>query len=251
MTDRVHALVPAAGRGERFGAAGPKVLVPLCSRPALVWTLSRLVDAGVASLVVALPREHVEQAQLQVERWRPDLAERTSWIVGGAERQESVGRCLERSAASASDWILVHDGARAAIDPRDVAAVVSAAREHGAAILGRPVSDTLKRVVEGFVAATVDRSGLFRAETPQVCRREALERALAEARRRGHIATDECGLLEAAGVAVRAVVARFPNPKLTYPADTPLFEALLCSPSTADTEGSGGGAAPGLVGSAG
>ena len=95
-------------------------------------------------------------------------------------------------------------------------------------MLGRGASDTLKLVEQGVIVGTVDRSRVFRAETPQVFRRELLERAIEAALAVGFTATDEASLVERfPGMRVLAVEAVAPNPKLTTPADLPLVRALL------------------------
>ncbi len=222
---RLVALVPAAGRGERFGAATPKQLVRIAGRPSLTWTLERVLACGVDRLVVALPADPAAREGLEL----PDDP-RLVTTAGGATRQESVAACLAAAPGEPSDLVLVHDGARPAVAVADVHATVEAAVETGAAVLGRPLGDTLKRVRTGRILETVERAGLFRAETPQVFRRELFERALAAARRDGFAGTDEASLVERlGGVEIRAVVARWPNPKLTEPGDLELLAALLAS----------------------
>ena len=96
------------------------------------------------------------------------------------------------------------------------------------AVLGRTVSDTLKRVVDGRIVTTVERSQLFRAETPQVFRRNVLERAITAAAEARFVGTDEASLVERLpGARLVAVEAANVNPKVTTPADLPLVEALL------------------------
>ncbi|HVS02184.1 MAG TPA: 2-C-methyl-D-erythritol 4-phosphate cytidylyltransferase [Thermoanaerobaculia bacterium] len=220
----IHALIPAAGSGRRTGLAVPKQLLGVAGRPLLAWAVARLRAGGAARFVVALPPELVDRgAEILGEQ-----ADAVHFVAGGATRQESVQRCLAECAAAPDDAVLVHDAARPAVDPRDVAAVVAAASAADGAVLGRDVSDTLKRLVAGQIAATVDRSGLFQAETPQAFRRETLARAHAAAALAGFTGTDEASLVERLpGSRVVAVHARHPNPKLTWPADLPWLAALL------------------------
>ena len=228
----VHALLAAGGRGLRLGGELPKQLLEVAGRPVLVWALERLRAAAIERFVVAVPADLMPVA----ERTLAGLAG-VSLVIGGATRQDSVERALAASAAAPEDLVLVHDAARAAVHPEDVAATVAAAREHGGAVLGRPVTDTLKRVEGGRVAGTVPRDGLFRAETPQVFRRAVLEDAYASARTDGFHGTDECSLVERLPAAVVAAVpARHPNPKLTYAADLRWVELLL-RPGGAGVEG--------------
>jgi 2-C-methyl-D-erythritol 4-phosphate cytidylyltransferase len=222
---RFVALVPAAGRGERFGGEVPKQLVLVAGRPLLAWTVERLLACGPRRLTVAVPADLLERARDLVPH-----DSRLAWVAGGATRQESVALALAATAGSADELVLVHDGARPAVEPADVRATLQAARAAGAAVLGRRVEDTLKRLAGDLVRETLDRSQLFRAETPQVVRRDVLEQALRRAAADGFVGTDEVSLVERwGGVPIRAVEASAPNPKLTRPADLPLLAALLGS----------------------
>ncbi len=218
---KVVALVPAGGSGSRFGSATPKQFLTVAGRPLLAWTLSRLRAAGVDEIVVALP------AGVSLPEDAACAGVRTT--LGGPTRQASVANCVASALGSGDDLLLIHDGARAAVHPEDVArTIVAAAAASGGAILGRFVSDTLKRVQDGAVVETVDRATLFRAETPQVFRRAVFERALAAAARDGFEGTDEASLVERLPDAVvTAVAAAHANPKLTEPADLPVLVALL------------------------
>ncbi len=123
-------------------------------------------------------------------------------VPGGKERQDSVYNALKVLQKEADDWyiVLVHDGVRPLVDPAQVLQVVAAARRHGAAILGIPCQDTLKRVnPKGEVTATVDRQELWQVQTPQAFRAALLWRAYQDAMSRGFYATDEAALVEALG----------------------------------------------------
>lgn len=221
---RVHALVPAAGRGERFGGELPKQFIRVGGRTLVAWTVERLLDAGCASVVVALP----EGADEPLHGIRPDPKVRL--VVGAATRQASVVEALAVSSAAADDLVAVHDGARAALAASDFSATVTAAAAAGGAILGRRATDTMKRLAVERVVGTVDRELLFRAETPQVFRRGDLERALAAAKRDRFVGTDESSLVERLGdVVITAVEARRSNPKVTYPEDLGLVERILAA----------------------
>ncbi|HEV8239793.1 MAG TPA: 2-C-methyl-D-erythritol 4-phosphate cytidylyltransferase [Thermoanaerobaculia bacterium] len=226
----VHALIPAAGRGVRAGGALPKQLREVAGRPLVAWAVSRLRAAGVASCVVAAPADLLDAVTAALA----DEHE-VSVVVGGHTRQESVALALQASSAAPTDWIAVHDAARAAVHPDDVAAAFAVARDSDGAVLGRGVTDTVKRLEGGHVVATVDRATLFRAETPQVFRRELLERALARAAADGFVGTDESSLVERLpGIHVVAVTACFPNPKVTFASDLGWVESLLAATAAPD-----------------
>ena len=219
---RVHAVVPAAGRGLRFGGTLSKQFESIAGRPLLAWTVERLLAAGVDSVTVALPGD----VAVAPPDWLADP--RICTVAGGDSRQESVTAALAASPAEGRDLVLVHDGARPALAAADLLAVCQAALSADGAVLGRGASDTLKLVEQGVIVGTVDRSRVFRAETPQVFRRELLERAIEAALAVGFTATDEASLVERfPGMRVLAVEAVAPNPKLTTPADLPLVRALL------------------------
>lgn len=227
----VHAVVPAAGRGERYGGATPKQLVEIGGTPLVCWTVERLLEAGCASVTVAVRAEDLASADA---RLRPPAGERGSgevrFVAGGETRQDSVAAALAASPAGPGDLVAVHDGARPAFDLADFLATVAEAARRGGALLGRAVTDTVKRVEAGQVVETLDRRGLFRAETPQVFRREVLEHALEQARRDGFVGTDESSLVERlSGIEIALVEARRPNPKVTSPEDLALVTRILAS----------------------
>jgi 2-C-methyl-D-erythritol 4-phosphate cytidylyltransferase len=123
--------------------------------------------------------------------------------------------------------VLIHDAARPFVEPALIEAVAAAARRHGAALPVLAVVDTVKRVRDGFVVETLDRSELAGAQTPQGFRAELLARACAAAEARGLTLTDECLALELAGQPVCAVPGSPRNRKITTPADLEWAEELL------------------------
>jgi 2-C-methyl-D-erythritol 4-phosphate cytidylyltransferase len=134
---------------------------------------------------------------------------------------------MQQAPADFDGVVLVHDAARPFVEPALIDAVAAAASEHGAALPVLPVVDTVKRVRDGFVAETLDRSELFGAQTPQGFRFQLLVRAYAAGEAEGLTLTDECMAVEHAGQRVRAVPGSARNRKLTTPADLEWAEALL------------------------
>lgn len=224
------AVVVAAGRSVRMG--GPdKLFAPLGGRPLLEHSLVALAAAPEVDrivLVVAAANEP-EAAGLRMDRV-------VAVVPGGSHRGASVEagfRALEvlwaADAPAPSDRVvLVHDGARPFVTPVLVSAVATAAAVHGAAIPVVPVTDTLKRVVDGLVGMTVDRSGVVSAQTPQGVRASLLRRAFeafpASGARRF---TDEASLLDACTIPVHPIPGDPMNLKVTTPADLRHAEALL------------------------
>jgi len=144
-------------------------------------------------------------------------------VAGGEARADSVRAGLA-AVPDEAEVIVVHDAARPLADPSLFTAVVGAVREGGAvcAIPVLPVSDTLKRIADGLVTATVDRDGLVSVQTPQAFRASVLR----EAHRAGGRSTDDAGLVEQLGLAVHTIPGDPRNLKLTRPEDLGLAEAL-------------------------
>jgi 2-C-methyl-D-erythritol 4-phosphate cytidylyltransferase len=211
------ALVVAAGRGERLGSSGPKTLVELAGRPMLDWSLAALrAVEGIAEIVVALP------AGAQTP---PGCI----GVAGGEVRSASVRAAFEAAGASA-DVILVHDGARPLVTAALIKAVLRGLAGADCAIAAARVTDTVKEAdADGNVVRTLDRTRLWAVQTPQVFRREALERALALPAELIAAATDEAWLVEHAGGRVRVVEAPAENLKVTTPRDLHLAEQLLAA----------------------
>lgn len=147
---------------------------------------------------------------------------------GGAERQDSVRIALALVSAE-SDLVIVHDAARPLARPELFAACLAAAERAGGAIAAIPVADTLKRVAEGAITATIPRAGLWQAQTPQAFRRSILIAAHDRAASERTIATDDADLAERIGATVEVVESDAPNLKVTTQADLAMAEAILAS----------------------
>lgn len=216
---RVWAIVPAAGRAERFGAGLPKQYAPLLGRPMLEWSLRPLLaEARIEAIVVVVAAAD--------ERW-PALAShlgstRVQGATGGASRQASVLNGLRHLAdrASAEDWVLVHDAARPCLTAAELGALIDALVPGvGGAILAAPLVDTIKRERDGVTCETVAREGLWRALTPQAFRYTALLAALEAAARERVTVTDEAQAMERSGVQATLVQGSAFNIKVTQAID--------------------------------
>ncbi|MCK6479810.1 MAG: 2-C-methyl-D-erythritol 4-phosphate cytidylyltransferase [Planctomycetes bacterium] len=223
----VSVIVVAAGEGRRLGAAGPKALVPLAGRALFLHSLERLSSLpGLLEQVLVVPPgwgARVEETHAaDLRRWRVSRV-----VEGGARRQDSAAAGFA-AASPRAEVVLVHDAARPLVRPGDAARVAEAAARDGAALLAVPLSDTLKREGPGGrVAATLDRGGLWRAQTPQGFRREVYAAALERAMKEGGEATDDASLVERAGGAPTIVEGDPGNLKITTAADLRAAEALL------------------------
>jgi 2-C-methyl-D-erythritol 4-phosphate cytidylyltransferase len=218
------AILVAAGRGERMGASRPKAFLVLGGRPLLLRAAHAFeATAEVAGLVAVVPAGE-EGATRDLLRLVPKLK---AVVAGGATRQDSVRAGLAALPRDFDGVVLVHDAARALVEPELIAAVARAAAETGAAIPVLPLVDTIKRVRAGRVAETLDRAELAAAQTPQGFRRALLVEACDRAAREGAALTDEAMAVERLGHAVAAVPGSARNLKITTPQDLALAEQLL------------------------
>ena len=223
----IWAVVPAAGRGTRFGGGIPKQYLDVAGRPLLAHTLDALLShAAVAGVVVAVG---------EGDEWWPGWTEFAGKPVlactGGDSRAASVLAALERLPESvrADDFVLVHDAARPNLAQADLDRLLESGRaDPVGAILAAPVRDTLKRAGDdGGIDGTEPRERLWRALTPQLFRRLQLTRALQAAAAAGVEVTDEAMALERQGLRPLLVEGREDNFKVTTPADLARFEFEL------------------------
>ena len=211
----VACVLVAAGSGQRFGGALAKQFSCCAGKPVMRHAAEALAASGVMIQPVG--------DAVAIDAALAGLAHRPA-VPGGATRQASVLAGLEALAGAAPDVVLVHDAARPFIPPGTIAALLAALAGHGGAIPAVPVADTLKRGEAGRITGTVDRSGLFRAQTPQAFRYPlllALHRAAAAG------ATDDASVLEAAGHAVALVAGHEDNIKITWPEDLVRMARIL------------------------
>lgn len=219
-------VVPAAGRGRRFGADRPKQHVEIAGKSLLTWTLQRLAAHPlICGLVVVVA---ADDAGVQAESaccGKPCLG-----VAGGAERADSVLAGLRRlpETVAAADFVLVHDAARPCVRPGDIDTLIERGMPAGGALLAAPLRDTLKRAdAYGRVRETEPREARWRALTPQMFRRAELTSALESAHGSGISVSDEAMAMELAGFRPLLVEGSEDNIKVTTAADLALAEYLL------------------------
>lgn len=219
-------VVPAAGRGARFGSAVPKQYLPLAGRPLILHTLERLAaHPRIAGLMIVLAAKDPWWPKLESVNGKP-----VRTAIGGSERGDSVLaglRALPESIAE-SDFVLVHDAARPCVRYEDLGRLIAQGTQAGGALLAAPLRDTLKRSDgNGRSVATESREARWRALTPQMFRRGELMLALERARAQGLVVTDEAMAMERVGIMPLLVEGAEDNIKVTTPTDLKLAEFLL------------------------
>jgi 2-C-methyl-D-erythritol 4-phosphate cytidylyltransferase / 2-C-methyl-D-erythritol 2,4-cyclodiphosphate synthase len=215
------ALVVAAGRGTRLGAALPKQYLPVAGEPLLRHTLRALASHprinGVRAVIHPDDHPYYAEAARDLDLLPP--------VPGGAQRQDSVRLGLESLLEIDPDVVAIHDGARPFVDGALIDRVLDAVGRGPGAIPALPVADTIKRGRDGRIVETVERSQLWRAQTPQAFRfREILAAHRAAL---GLELSDDAAVAERAGLAVSLVMGSEANLKVTAPDDLARAEAML------------------------
>ncbi|MFZ5638378.1 MAG: 2-C-methyl-D-erythritol 4-phosphate cytidylyltransferase [Pseudomonadota bacterium] len=225
MPDRggLWVVMPAAGRGTRFGGELPKQYLEVAGRPVIAHALERLLShPSVCGAMVALAT-----GDPHWPGWREIAGKPVATCIGGSERADSVLAGLDAlpDDVRPDAFVLVHDAARPNLAHADLDRLLDLGTvDPVGAILAAPVRDTLKRAGDdGGIDRTEPRERLWRAFTPQLFRRMQLARALGAARAAGVAITDESMAMERQGLRPLLVEGREDNFKITTPADLARF----------------------------
>ena len=218
----ISVILPAAGSGKRFGAESNKIFQPLAGRAVFLRSIDLFAGRNEVCqiLLVVSPGDAAELS----ERFGGELSALGAELVeGGARRSDSVRNALAKLDDGA-ELVCVHDAVRPCAAPERIDAVFHAAGESGAAILACPLHGTIKKAdTSGKIITTVDREGLWEAQTPQVFDRDLLVEAYAL----GGQATDDAEMVQRTGREVTVVASDMNNIKITTQADLAFAKAVI------------------------
>ena len=228
IEQHIWAIIPAAGIGTRMASAIPKQYLSLGKHAVIEVTLQKILSLPfIAGVVVALHPD---------DSYWPTLAcaqhEKIHTVIGGDTRQASVAAALsylDTQDITKNSWLFVHDAARPCVEVEKIHQLcVTAIDDNCAAILAKPVSDTVKKSVDGtHITTTKNRDMLWLAHTPQIFCVNTLRQALAFAKTHNIQFTDEASAVEAMGKPVRLVADSATNMKITLPEDLVLAQFIL------------------------
>jgi len=222
---RVCALIPAAGRGARFGGSENKVFAPLLGRPLLGWTLEAFAACEAVDDIVLIGSE-ADLPRLREAGEQFGGGKIREVVPGGADRQASVAAGL--AACQGAEFIAAHDGARPCITPNLISVACANAMHFGATTVAVALVDSLvRRSAPNLAGESVARDALWAVQTPQVFRSEILVEAHERAEKDGVRGTDDAGLVRRLGREVRLTPGSPENLKVTRPEDLELAEAIL------------------------
>ena len=221
ITSPPTGLLAAGGIGERArrtDTEAPKQFQTLAGRPVIDWALDALIEAGCDPIVVVVPEGWDDAAASALEGRTVEIC------TGGPTRQDSIHNGLARVN---SERVVVQDASRPLVTSDLITQVIEGLGDSDAAIAAVPMDETLKRGAAGKVTETVDRSTIWKAQTPAAFKTASLKEAHRRAAEEGFVGTDEAQLIERNGGTVAFVSGSRHNLKITWLEDFELAEAIL------------------------
>jgi 2-C-methyl-D-erythritol 4-phosphate cytidylyltransferase len=224
--EKTSAIILAAGKSSRIGGEKTKQLTEINGIPVIVHSILKFQKSDVIDeIIVVAAKDEVEFYNGYIEKYA--LTKVTKVIEGGESRAESAKKGF-KAVDKKSKYVAIHDGARCTITPKQIENVVREAYRSGAAIAATRSTDTVKRAdKDGFVAKTIDRRYIWRAQTPQVFLKKMYEVSLAKAGDKYIYATDDASLAEASGFKVKLVECGDCNIKITFAEDFARVKHIL------------------------
>ncbi|MCL9638030.1 2-C-methyl-D-erythritol 4-phosphate cytidylyltransferase [Bacillus zanthoxyli] len=217
-------IVLAAGQGKRMKAGRNKQFLTIQNVPLIIHTLKKFEqDPWCSGIVLVVNEKEVSIFEELLTEY--PIQKVQSLTVGGDERQHSVYNGLK--SLKQAQMVLIHDGARPFVQQNTIHELVEKAASDKAAVLAVPVKDTIKRVEQGTVIETVERSSLWAIQTPQAFLFDVVMDAHEKAKTNEYLGTDDASLVEKAGQKVSIVEGNYDNIKLTTPEDLLYAEAIL------------------------
>ena len=221
----VSALIVAAGRSRRMGF--DKIFAPLAGKPVLYHSLRAFSDcADIDEILVVTHEDRVNDVERLVED--EGLTKVSKVVTGGAERHMSVWNGLQAVESKGSEYVAIHDGARALTTPQVISECLRMARENGAACCASQIPDTVKRASpEQMVTESVERTGLWAMQTPQIFASSLILQAYASVIAKHEMVTDEVSAVQKLGTRIALLKNDDWNFKITFPPDLELAEHVL------------------------
>ena len=229
------AIIAAAGQSRRMKKNVNKIFLPLLNKPIICRTIKNFQDCGSIDEVIVVAQKSDIKKISEIKR-EFHFSKIKNIIEGGKERQDSVynGLMSIRNAKN-DDIVVVHNGSNPLAGQDEIADCISAAKQHGAAVAGFQLKDTIKKIKNGFVEKTIDRKGIYQIQTPQAVKYGLFVEAFKNAKKKNLKVTDDVSLIEALGKKVKIVNCSYENIKITTPDDLRIADGILMGRSNAGT----------------
>lgn len=221
----VSAVILVGGSGTRVGGGETKQMIKVCGEPLIVHTLRAFQNSEHISEIVVVAKED-ELPIYEVFKKEFNFTKITAVVKGGATRQQSAKNGFDAISEN-SDYVAIHDGARALITGEQIKEVVMSAIAHGSAIAATRATDTIKYSEGVKISETVPRENIWLAQTPQVFRDEIYRAAIYTSEKEGFVGTDDSSLVEHIGLPVYLVDTGADNFKVTFKSDILRAEQII------------------------
>jgi 2-C-methyl-D-erythritol 4-phosphate cytidylyltransferase len=223
----VCVIIPAGGKGERFGSDTPKQFIDLKGKPVIVHTIENFNDIeDIKSIVIAVHSEWFTFTKELVQTYK--LEKVKDIVVGGKERQDSIFNALHSKAAKDTDLIIIHDAIRPFVSQQSIKKIINQAEDNGAVILGLTPKDPVKEIDhKGEIVRTLQRGKLSISQTPQAFWTDIIMNSYEKAREVNYVGADSAQLVEFAGYKVSVIEGDDTNIKLATPLDLKIAELIL------------------------
>lgn len=223
----VSVIIPAGGKGERFGSETPKQFIDLKGKPVIVHTIENFLEIEeITSIVIAVHSEWFTFTKELIQTYKLDKVK--DIVVGGKERQDSIFNALHSKAIKDSDIILIHDAVRPFVSQQSIKKIINQAEDNGAVILGLTPKDPVKEIDhKGEIVRTLQRGKLSISQTPQAFWTDIIMNSYEKAREVNYVGADSAQLVEFAGYKVSVIEGEDTNIKLTTTLDLKIAELIL------------------------
>jgi len=230
---KAHAIIVAAGKGERFIQGAKKQFYPLGSQPILSHTLDKFEACPlIEAVLLVVAQEDVDYCLKEIVEKHP-YRKITQIVPGGKRRQDSVKNGIDHLSKEV-DIVVIHDGVRPFVTREMIETSIRSAARFGAVVLAMPVRDTIKLAhPDGTVLRTLDRESLWQIQTPQTFQAPLIREAYQQAFHDGFTGTDDASLVERLGKTVHLLPGSYTNIKITTPEDLALAQLFLQNPARA------------------
>ena len=223
---KIAAVIPVAGFGKRFSSKIPKQYHLIAGQPLIAVTLNTILATKLVNQVVLVHAPVYKQELVKIIQNFTAFSGKLFLTTGGATRQDSVYNGLQQVAAD-TDIVIVHDGVRPLVSRRIITESIKTAMRYGACITALPVRDTIKRVQNGVVMATIPRENLWQIQTPQTFRYQLLFDIHQKAKAQNFVGTDDASLAEWMGIPVYVIQGEETNIKITTAGDMEFLKFYL------------------------
>ncbi|MBI3035121.1 2-C-methyl-D-erythritol 4-phosphate cytidylyltransferase [Candidatus Woesearchaeota archaeon] len=221
------AIIVAAGKSKRMKSKTRKIFLPLFNKPMICHTIKTFQDCGlVDEIIIAAQKNNIKKINQIKQQYNLDKIKNA--VIGGKERQDSVyNGLMSINNAKDNDIVIVHNGSNPLVKDNEIIECVASAKQYGAAVVGFPLKDTIKRISGNFVEKTIDRGNVYQIQTPQAIKYGLFVEAFKNANKKNLKFTDDVSLVEALGKKVKIVDCSYENIKITTEDDLKIAEGIL------------------------